>query len=140
MWQKTHSIFVNNLKAENIWKIWSDISRRTEWDTDTEWAELKGPFEQGAVFKFKPKGGPTLSMTITESVPNQVFTDCFKIPFAKMYGIHRMQQVGNDLNIMTTIKVEGPLGWFLRKLVAEKVVAELPEQTMALINLARKEP
>jgi len=105
---------------------------------DTEWAELNEPFEAGAVFRFKPKGGPKLSMRITECVPNQSFTDCFKIPFARLYGIHQMELTNEGLKIITSIKVEGLLGWLLRKIIAEKVAAEVPEQTAMLIKLASR--
>jgi hypothetical protein len=136
MWIKTHSTIAQGIKPDQIWKIWSDINNRPQWDLDTEWAELNGPFVKGAVFHFKPKGGPRLSMQITECTPNQSFTDCFKIPFARMYGIHSMESTDEGLRITTSIKVEGLLGWILRKVVAEKVAAEVPEQTSQLIRLA----
>ena len=136
MWIKTHSLTSTLVEPQQIWKVWSDINNRPQWDLDTEWAELKGPFEKGAVFRFKPKGGPKLSMTIIECVPNESFTDCFKIPFARLYGSHRMEKTLEGLKITTSIKVEGLLGWFLRKLVAEKVAAEVPEQTAMLLKLA----
>lgn len=137
MWTKTHSITVTDVTPAQIWKVWSDINNRPQWDLDTEWAELQGPFEQGAVFRFKPKGGPKLSMTITECEINRRFTDCFKIPFARLYGTHQMESTNEGLRIITSIKVEGPLGWVLRKLVGEKVAAEVPEQTEMCIKLAR---
>lgn len=138
MWIKTHSKDVTGIEPNQIWQVWSDINKRPLWDLDTEWAELKGPFKEGAVFRFKPVGGPKLSMTITECIPNKRFTDCFKIPFARMYGIHHVEKINDGSRISTTIKVEGPLGWLLRKIVAEKVAAELPEQTDALIKLISK--
>ena len=138
MWIKTHSITAPGIEPHQIWKIWSDINNRPQWDLDTEWAELNGPFEVGAVFRFKPKGGPKLSMSITECVPNQSFTDCFKMPFARLYGIHKMELTMAGLKITTSIKVEGLLGWFLRKIIAEKVAAEVPEQTAMLITLASR--
>jgi hypothetical protein len=136
MWVKTHSIIVSDVERHKIWEIWSDINNRPQWDLDTEWAELKGPFEKGAVFRFKPKGGPKLSMTITECIPNECFTDCFKIPFARLYGSHKMESTSEGLKIITSIKVVGLLGWFLQKIVGEKVAAEVPEQTAMLIKIA----
>ncbi len=136
MWVKTHSMIAPNIERSQIWKIWSDINNRPLWDLDTEWAELKGPFEKGAIFCFKPKGGPKLSMTITECVPNECFTDCFKMPFARLYGRHTMESTSEGLKITTSIKIVGFLGWFLRKIVGEKVAAEVPEQTAMLIKIA----
>lgn len=137
MWQKTYTIYVENMSPNIIWNIWSDMSRRSDWDTDTEWAKLNGAFVEGAVFTFKPKDGPKLSMKITQCTINKSFTDCFKIPFARMYGIHRMTEGNQGINIITTIKVEGLFAWLLKKIVAEKVAADIPAQTEALIKIAR---
>ena len=136
MWIKTHSTIVKNISPEQIWAIWSDINNRPAWDLDTEWAELKGPFKEGAVFRFKPKGGPKLSMTITECTPNMSFTDCYKFPFARLYGAHSMQKVPEGLQITVSIKITGALGFLLRKIVGEKVAADVPAQTEELIKLA----
>jgi hypothetical protein len=137
MWTRTHSVTVSDIEPAKIWQIWSDIPNRPLWDLDLEWGRINGSFEQGAIFYIKPKGGPRIKMEITECVPNKVFTDCFSVPFARLYGIHQMEKSKDGLRLSTTIKVEGLLGWVLRKLVAEKVAAEVPEQTEKLILLAR---
>lgn len=138
MWIKTHSITVPNLEPEQIWRIWEDINNRHLWDLDTEWAKLNEPFEKGAIFYMKPKGGPKIKMEITECTINQSFTDCYKFPLARLYGIHHMERIKDGLRITTSIKVEGLFGWLLRKLVAEKVAKEVPDQTQMLIKLASK--
>ncbi len=135
-WIKTHSTLAPNLEPTQIWNLWSDINKRHLWDLDTEWAKINGPFEKGAIIQFKPKGGPKLSMEITECSPNRSFTDCFKIPLARLYGLHEMEPTPEGLRISCTIRIEGPLGWALRKIIGEKIVAELLEQTEMLIKLA----
>jgi 2-polyprenyl-3-methyl-5-hydroxy-6-metoxy-1,4-benzoquinol methylase len=62
------------------------------------------------------------------------------VPFARLYGIHTLETTPDGLNILTTIRVEGPLAWMLQKLVAEKVAKEVPQQTAMLIELARQVP
>ena len=136
MWMKSYSVVAPGIEPHHVWAIWSDIPNRPAWDIDTEWAKISGSFEKGARFRFKPKGGPALSMTITECIPNKVFTDCFSIPFARLYGIHEMELIPEGLRLTTTIKIEGCLGWIMSKILGEKIVAELPEQTDALIKLA----
>jgi hypothetical protein len=138
MWQKSHVLTVKDVEPEQVWRIWSDISRRIEWDDDTEWAKIDGPFKKGAVFYMKPKGGPKLKMTISECIPNQLFTDTYRFPLARMDGIHHMEKTSSGLRITTTIKISGPLAWLWRKLVAEKVAKTLPHQTQMLVDLARK--
>ncbi len=77
-------------------------------------------------------------MRISEVIPNKLFTDCWSLPFARLYGIHEMEEAPEGLRLTTTIKIEGPLGWLLRKLFGEKIVAELPAQTEACIQFAQK--
>jgi hypothetical protein len=49
-----------------------------------------------------------------------------------------MQTSKEGLKMVTSIKGEGLLEWVLRKIVAEKVAAEVPEQTRILIKLASR--
>src|SRR5579872_5950857 len=111
MWTKSYSTIVTGVTPSQIWKVWSDIKNRPKWDTDIEWAEINGPFETGSIIYFKVKGGRKLKMEITDCVPNKLFTDTFLFPFARMDGIHEMEQVSDGLRITTTMKITGPLKW-----------------------------
>ena len=136
MWSRSYSVTVNDIKPEQIWAIWSDVNNRHLWDTDTEWAKIDGPFQVGSKITFRPMGGPIVHMRISECIVNRVFTDCCQFFGATMYGVHEMEETPEGLRLTTTMKVTGPLSFLWRKLVVEKVVAELPEQTDALIKLA----
>lgn len=138
MWEKSYSTVVADVEPNQIWKIWSDISRRHQWDDDTEWAKIAGVFAEGIPFIMKVKNGPKLKMTITECIPNIKFTDTYYFPLARMDGIHEMEKRPDGLHITTTIRMTGLLQWPWRKLVAEKVVASLPHQTDLLVQLARE--
>jgi hypothetical protein len=137
MWTQTHSIKVRGVTPQQIWKVWSDISIRHLWDLDTEWAKIEGPFQAGASFQMKVKDGPTIKMQITESIPNVKFTDSCRFPLGKLYGEHWIEPHGDELLLSTTIRIEGILGYFWRKIIGEKVAAGVPEQTQMLIALAK---
>jgi len=138
MWEKSYSITVPDVEPSQIWAIWSDINIRPKWDDDTEWATIEGCFEKNAIYCMKIKGGPKLKMKITECIPNHLFTDTYQFPLARLDGIHKMEPVSNGLCITTTIRITGPLFWFWRKLIAEKIVATLPHQTDLLVQFARQ--
>ncbi len=139
MWQKSYSITAKGIEPHQIWKIWADIPNRPAWDTDTEWAKSNGPFENGTLITFKPKGWPkTVSMKIIECIPNKTFTDYTPFFLAGLYGTHHMEKVADGLKLTTTIKVVGPLSWLWRRIVAQEIVATLPEQTDMLIKVARQ--
>lgn len=137
LFEKSYSKIVTDVTPQQIWAVWSDIDRRSEWDTDTEWAKIEGEFKAGNTFLFKPKGGPKLKMLITEATPNKSFTDCFKLPLARLYGIHEIESVPGGLCIKTTMMVKGPLAWLWQKLLVDKIVATVPEQTELLVQVAR---
>lgn len=132
-----YSRTTTDVSEQQIWAIWSDINKRHIWDSDTEWAKIDGEFAEGNCFQFKIKGGPKLKMEITECTPNHSFTDCFKMPLAKLYGIHELFYTDSGLEIKTTILVQGPLAFLWQKIIGNNVVKSLPEQTELLIEAAR---
>jgi hypothetical protein len=54
-----------------------------------------------------------------------------------MYGAHEFIARGDEVEIRTSVTVEGPLGFLWRKLVGEGVAKSLPEQTRGLVARAR---
>jgi len=137
MWNKSYSKTVEGLNASQIWKVWTDVNQWHTWQDDIEYAKLDGEFREGSVFRFKPKGGPNIKIELTEVKPNSVFVDLTRFPLARMFDSHELIDHGNKLEIKTTIRVEGPLSFLWRKLVAENVANGMKEQTERLIAKAR---
>ena len=54
-----------------------------------------------------------------------------------MYDLHELVPHGDKLEIKSTIRIEGPLSFLWRKLVAENVVNGMKAQTDKLIERAR---
>lgn len=124
---------------EHIWSLWSNLDRRHEWDEDTEWMKLNGEFKAGNTADFVIKGDKKIrTMDITEVTDNQSFTDTFKLPLAKMHGIHTLRDTNDGLEITTTMKMEGPLGFLWNWILMKDIVKTLPEQTDKLIEVAQK--
>lgn len=134
MWSKTHSMTVTGITAAQVWTVWSNINDWPLWHDDLEWTKLHGPFAVGSFFQLKIKKGPTVKIEIIESTPNKSFSDCTRFPFAKMYDTHQLEETKEGLCITSTLKVTGPLGFLWRKLVAEKVAADVPEEMANLIK------
>lgn len=139
MWVQSHSVVTKGIQSQQVWKVWSDVPNRPQWDDDIEWAAANGSFEIGTILTIKPKEWPkTVSMEITDCIPNKCFTDHTKFFGASLYGSHQIEEVGEGLRLTTTIKVTGPLFWLWVKLVAKDIVATLPKQTELLIQKARE--
>jgi hypothetical protein len=136
MWSRTHSRTVKGLKAEQVWQVWTDVNQWHTWQPDIEHARLDGAFAVGNTFVLKPKGGPKVNIEIIEAEPNRQFTDLTRFPGARMYGSHQFVVRGDELEIRTTMSIEGPLAFVWRKIVAEDVAKGMPEQTEQLIERA----
>jgi hypothetical protein len=136
-YRKSYSKSATGVTPQQIWTVWSDIDKRSIWDDDTEWAKIEGEFKTGNSFIFKVKGGPKLKMHITECTPNKSFTDCFKLPLARLYGVHQIEENPEKMILTTTMIMKGPFRWLWQKLLGNKIVATLPHQTELLIKFAK---
>lgn len=137
MWSKTYSKKVQGLKAEQVWKVWTDLNQWHTWQSDIEYAKLEGEFKVGKTFFLKPKGGPKVKIEIIKVEQNRQFTDLTRFSGAKMYGSHEFVIHGDELEIKTTMSIEGPLSFVWRKIVAEGVANGMMEQTGNLIEKAK---
>jgi len=137
MWSKSYSKKVKGLQADQVWKVWTDINQWHSWQGDIEYAKLDGDFKVGNSFLLKPKGGPKVRIELIRVEPNKVFTDLTRFPLARMYGSHEFIHHGDELEIKTTMSIEGGLAWLWRKIVAEDVANGMPEQTDRLIEKTR---
>jgi hypothetical protein len=138
MWSKTYSKKVTGLALKDIWAVWADINHWHEWQDDIEYAKLVGDFVTGNHLILKPKNGPKIKTKLIDVTPYTKFVDLTNFPLAKMYGIHEFIQRGDEIEIITTMKVEGLLSFVWRKLVAEKIADDEEKQTNALILRAKK--
>src|SRR5437667_12274060 len=109
MWCKTFSKKVKGLNAEKVWKVWADVNKWQTWQSDIEYAKLEGEFKAGNFFLLKPKGGPKVNIELLKVEPGKAFTDLTRFPLAKMYGQHEFINHGDELEIKTSMSIDGPL-------------------------------
>ena len=133
-WSQSYSKRVKGLEASQVWKVWSDIDQWHVWQSDIEYAKLEGDFVEGSHFKLKPKGVSEVDIQLIQVETNKVFTDQTNFPLARMYGKHEFIQHGDELEVKTTMSVQGFLGFVWRKIVAEDIANGMPEQTDHLIR------
>jgi len=137
MWQAKYEKNFPGLKKEEVWATWIDVNNWNKWDEDTEFAKISGPFEVGTNFILKPKGGPNISIELTEVTPFVSFTDVTKFPLAKMYDVHEIEETQDGLKLKSTVRIEGLLSWIWRKIVVEGVAAGVPKQLEAIAKFSR---
>jgi hypothetical protein len=140
MWQVEYQKVFPSLSGGAVWKVWSDVDHWPEWDEDIEYAKLSGPFVAGGELLLKPRGGPKVSIRLSEVQAGLSFTDVTHFPLARMIDVHELQDTPQGLRLKNSIRMEGPLAWLWRKLVAEKVAAGIPRQMEALARYAAGKP
>ena len=137
MWTRTHSQFYPGVSAETIWDIWTDINRWPTWHGDLDYCKLEGAFEVGNHFMLKPKGAPAVKINIIAIEPGRSFTDCTDFWGAKMIDTHRLEIKEDGVLLSNKLVVTGPLRWLWILLVAKHVANTIPDETEALVRLAK---
>ena len=138
MWTKSHSIVTKEVTKEQLWKLFANVNQWHTWDEGVEYARMEGEFEKGNHFLLKPKGGHKVKIELIETIKNRKFVDLTRFPLAKMYGEHTFEETADGLKITTTMKVEGPLGFLWRKIVAQGIVDSLPSEMVNQVKIASK--
>lgn len=138
MWTKSYSTLTKEATKEQMWQLFADVNNWHTWDEGIEYAQMEGKFEQGNYFILKPKGGPKVKIQLIETIENKRFVDYTKFPLAKMYGEHNFEETPEGLKITTSMKVEGLLGFFWRKIVAQNIIDSLPKEMEQQIKTASK--
>jgi hypothetical protein len=132
-----HEAFVP-VRPEKLFAALANISRWPEWDTDLAATSHDGALAPGTPFTLKPKGGPTVSMTLEVAEAPRRFVDVSHLPLARMRTSHELEPVGNGTRLVMRIEVSGPLGWLWDRLIARDLAAGAEAQTAALARFAEE--
>jgi hypothetical protein len=89
-----------------------------EWNLDTEWVRLDGPFETGSRGVLKPKGGPKVKFVIESLVPDRQFVDVSLLVGARLTFRHTVEQLQEGgCRVHVTVTMTGPLRWLWFKIL-----------------------
>jgi polyketide cyclase/dehydrase/lipid transport protein len=88
---------------------WADMATWPEWNTDTAWVRLDGPFEQGATGVVKPRGGPKVRFEVAVLVPGREFTDVSRLFGARLTFRHLVERTGEGTRVDVEVSLTGPL-------------------------------
>lgn len=138
-WERKYTVVVPGLSRADVWNAWRDVNNWHRWDTDLEYARLDGSFAAGQQFTLKPNGGPRVRITLEAVEHLTSYTDLTHFPLARMWGVHEMSETTTGLELRCCIRVQGPLSFLWRKLVAEGVANGLEKQTRQLIAYVREQ-
>lgn len=133
------SKIIENIEAEEIFKIWSDVDNWHRFNHGIISAKLENEFKVGDKIILKLPNDKIVKLTISEITQNKSFTDVTNFPFAKMYGMHKIIKRDNKIEIIASVKIEGLLGFLWEKLIARKVASKIEDDLNSLIKLVKNE-
>lgn len=137
MWIRSHTKVYQDVKKEDIWRIWINVNNWATWHGGLDYCKMEDPFVVGNHFMLKPKGASAVKIELTEIEEGRKFTDCTTFFGAKMYDTHEVEETIEGLLLTNTLVVTGPLTFLWVKLVAQNVAATVPQDMDALVNRAR---
>ncbi len=103
--------------ASAFFARWADMETWPEWNTDTAWVRLDGPFVEGATGQLKPKGGPKVSFVV-ERLNEHEFIDVSRMPGGRITFAHRIDETHDGTRITVTVDIDGPLAFLWRLILA----------------------
>jgi len=109
---------------EQIWAVWSDAERWSEWNSGVRSATLDGPFAAGTKGRLKPASGPTGAIEIVELEPNVMWVTVTRLPGARFRLEHRIDDgAGPDVEVTYRAQLEGRLAPLYVRLSKDAMVA-----------------
>ncbi len=95
--------------AAAFFERWADVATWPEWNTDTAWVRLDGPFAAGTTGRLKPKGGPAVRFVV-ERLSAEEFVDVSRLVGARLTFDHRVAATADGgTRVDVTVTLTGPL-------------------------------
>jgi len=104
---------------------WADMASWPEWNLDTEWVRLDGPFVEGATGTLKPKGGPKVPFVVATLVDGEEFTDVSRLIGAKLTFRHLVAVADGRTSVSVEVSMAGPLAPVWRLILGKDLRASL---------------
>ena len=100
---------------------WADMASWPEWNLDTEWVRLDGPFVEGATGQLKPRGGPTVTFVVARLVEGEEFTDVSTLLGARLTFRHLVDAAPGGTTVSVEATLTGPLAPLWRLVLGKGV-------------------
>jgi uncharacterized protein YndB with AHSA1/START domain len=138
MWTREHSI-ETNAAPEAIWRLWADVPRWPEWNTDLERAELSGPFAAGSTVTMHPHRGEPIELRIAAAVEPELFMDEADLGDVVVRTTHRLEPTGGDrIRVVYAMEITGREADTLGPQIGPEISADFPQVLGALVERAER--
>ena len=120
---------------DRFFAAWADMATWPEWNLDTAWIRLDGPFVQGATGTLKPKGGPRVRFVVERLVDGEEFTDVSYLLGARLTFHHLVSVATDATTVSVDVTLTGPLAPVWRLILGKDISASVQPD---LERLARR--
>jgi hypothetical protein len=128
---------VSSAGPDAFFARWADMATWPQWNADTEWVRLDGPFVEGATGALKPKGGPRVAFVVAELTPGRSFVDVSKLFGARLTFDHRVSTTSDHhTRVEVTISMAGPLSMVWTLILGRGLRASAQRDLDALARVA----
>ena len=117
---------------------WADMACWPEWNLDTAWVRLDGPFVEGATGALKPKGGPKVRFVVERLVDGEEFTDVSHLFGAKLTFRHLVSVTSAETTVSVEVTLTGPLAPLWRLILGKDISASLQSDLDRLAERAEQ--
>ncbi|MEV0059737.1 SRPBCC family protein [Nocardia sp. NPDC050718] len=119
-----------------LFAIWGEMESWPEWNADTAWVRLDGPFEQGATGKLKPKGGPAVRFEVAKLTATE-FDDVSRLLGARLTFAHTVTPVADGrVSVGVRVELTGPLRPLWNLILGADIAKSVRPDLAALIARA----
>ncbi|KUL37649.1 SRPBCC family protein [Actinoplanes awajinensis] len=127
-----------DVPAAAFFERWADMATWPEWNLDTDWVRLDGPFQTGATGVLKPKGGPKTRFVVASLIPGREFVDVSLLAGARLTFHHETGAApGGRTTVTVRVTLEGPLAFFWNLVLGKDIAAGLAGDLARLEQAAR---
>ena len=123
----------SSASAEAFFARWGDMATWPEWNLDTEWVRLDGPFVQGATGVLKPKGGPKVRFVV-ETLTDTDFIDVSLLRGARLTFAHHIEATDSGSRVRVAVSLDGPLAKLWTLVLGKGLKASLQRDLDLLVQ------
>ncbi|MDX6228814.1 MAG: hypothetical protein QOI76_2204 [Frankiales bacterium] len=119
-----------------IFARWADMGTWPEWNADTEWVRLDGPFVPGATGVLKPKGGPKVKFVVT-TLTDTDFVDVSLLLGARLTFAHHIVATADGCRVDVEVDLTGLLAPVWNLILGKGLRASLQRDLDLLVLTAQ---
>jgi hypothetical protein len=133
---KYENMVRGKMKIEEVWNLYSNVNRWSEWDTDIQNVDLEGMFVKGTKGTMFMNGMPPLAFTLDVVEKGEKFINSSSLgDIAVQFGHYIIDEGNNEYTLKHTVQITGSDDNKLQG-IGQGIVANIPISMEKLFQLA----